>query len=342
MRAARLLAVLMGSLLVAAGVNAVPAQAYATESRDTVPNRSRVFKAYERDEGKIFEVFFTTTSLNEKRRIRGNLNIAMPSTASDQLLVATYTVYCAQVGSYSGTNKILGSQNVQRGRSMSLNPRYIFTAATPGDYRCWMKIVSGRPRPTTTRISSNVFTVTDGSFLESTKSLHQRSDQGFAPTERSRVLRNQAGEQAAPLAWTAPLAADEVSVSGDAWLTACTAVEGSKDPVTGKRLCEGLVDSTGSTVNTRIVVGQRNASDTGYCKVTYLPGTGGREAYISRNVHHRMIFAGATVPISKSWGCGRTFRIRIDIRHVRGSAVVVHKQGTISAAIPKSNGLFIF
>lgn len=333
---------LISLLFTTSVIGPASAQAYATDARDEVPNRSRTFKAYERDQGKFFEIFFSTRLPNEKRRIRGRLNLTMPSTAADQLLVATYTVYCAPVGSYSGTNKISGSQNVQRGRSMVLSPRYIFTATTPGDYRCWMKVASGRPRPTATRTTSNVFTVGDGSFLEATGSLHQRSDQGYAPTDRSRVLRKGAGEQAAVLPWTAPTSADQVSVSGDAWLTACTAVEGSKDPVTGQLLCQGLVDRTGSTVNTRIVVGQRNTADNGYCKVTYLPGSGGRESFISRNVHHRMIFAGATVPISNSWGCGRNFRIRIDIRHVKGSPVVVHKQGTISAAIPERGGLLNF
>lgn len=342
MSLARPLVVLLTLLLTVAAFPGPFAHAYSTDARDDVPNRSRVFKAYQRDEGTIFEVFFSTQTPNEKRRIKGKLNITMPSSASDQLQVGSYSVYCAPVGSFSGANKVSGSQNVQRGRSMTFYPRYIFTALTPGDYHCWMRVSSNRPRPAATRVTSNTFTVGSGSYLEATSSLHQRSDQGFAPATRSRVLRNGAAEQAAVLTWTAPFGADAVSVSGDAWLTACTAVEGSKDPVTGKRLCEGLVNYAGSTVNTRIVVGQRNLTDNGYCKVTFLPGSSGRQAYISRNVHHRMMFAGATVPISNSLGCSRNFRIRVDIRHVKGSAVVVHKQGTISAAIPRSDGLFVF
>ena len=98
-------------------VQAPPALAYDIDTRDTSANRSRTFNAFEDDIGTIFEIFFTTTTPNEQRRIRGLLKMVMPSTASDVMLVSRHTVYCAPAGSTAIDNQIFGVQNVLRRRA---------------------------------------------------------------------------------------------------------------------------------------------------------------------------------------------------------------------------------
>ncbi len=332
MRPARLLAIAFSLLLACTLVDAPAAHAVLTESTDSSINRSRVFKAYQRDSGTIFEVNFTTVIPNEKRQIGGRLDISMPASASDDVLVGTYTIYCAPAGSNAGNNKILGSQNVLRGKSMSFRPRYIFTATVPGNYHCWMRLVSGRPRPSGVRTSSNIFTVGSKSYLRATAPASPAADHGFTPTSPSKVLSGGSAYDAAVLEWHAPPIDDSVAVTGDAWLTSCTAVEGSTDPVTGKRLCEGKVNKSGSRVLTRVVVAQRETVGSGYCRVTTVRA---RTTYISKDVHHRMIFASGSVPISTAPECSRSFRIKVYVKHVGGSAVVIHNQGTISTLLPR-------
>ena len=336
--------VLGSALLVAATfavVPAPPAWAYDIDTRDASANRSRIFHAFEDDSGTIFEIFFTTTTPNEQRRIRGLLKMVMPSTASDVMLVSRHTVYCAPAASTATDNRIFGVQNVLRGRSIRMIPRYIFTAAEPGDYHCWMGISTGRPRPTSTNQTSNILRVDWGSYLEATTAIHPSSAQGFAPKEPSPVFGGGESYDAAVLTWTAPADVSTIAVSGDAYLTTCTSVGGSLDPfldpvidpVTGLHLCTAI-KTGGTVVNTRLVVGQRNTAGTGYCQLTYFPSPSGRQTLITKDVHHVVLFQSGNVPISTASDCSRDFKIKVLVKHVSGADVIVHKQGTITAVIP--------
>ena len=335
----------LGLALVVAAIFAVvqapPALAYEIDTRDTSANRSRTFNAFENDIGTIFEIFFTTTTPNEQRRIRGLLKMVMPSTASDVMLVSRHTIFCAPAGSTAIDNQIFGVRNVLRGGSIRMTPRYIFTAAEPGDYHCWMGISTGRPRPTTTNQTSNILRVDWGSYLEATTAIHSSSAQGFAPKEPSPVFGDGKAYDAAVLNWTAPADVSTIAVSGDAYITTCTSIPGSLDPlldpvvdpVTGQHLCTEI-NKAGTTVNTRLVVGQRNTAGTGYCQLTYSPSASGRRTLITKDVHHVVLFQSAAVTISTAPDCSRDFKIKVYVKHVSGADLIVHKQGTITAVIP--------
>jgi hypothetical protein len=146
------------------------------------------------------------------------------------------------------------------------------------------------------------------------------------------VLRNGHAIDAAALNWTAPAGVTSFSTVGDVKLTACTAEGGSTDPVTGVVLCDGLKNTAGSDIYTVFQVMQRKISDpSSYCKITAFP-SGGRNVHISSDVHHQMLYAGGAVSVSTGADCSRNFRIRIYVKSVSGSAVVVHRQGTIVSA----------
>jgi hypothetical protein len=101
------------------------------------------------------------------------------------MLVSRHSISCAPAGSTATDNQVFGVQNVLCGGSIRMIPRYIFTAAEPGDYHCWMGISTGRPRPTTTNQTANILKVDWGSYLEATTAIHSSSAQGFAPKKPS-------------------------------------------------------------------------------------------------------------------------------------------------------------
>jgi hypothetical protein len=269
------------------------------------------------------------------------LKMVMPSTASDVMLVSRHAISCAPAASTATDNQIFGVQNVLRGGSIRMTPRYIFIAAEPGDYHCWMRISTGRPRPTATNQTSNTLRVDWDSYLEATTPIHSSSAQGFAPNEPSPVFGDGKAYDAAVLNWTAPADVSTIAVSGDAYLTTCTSVPGSLDPlldpgidpVTGLHLCTNI-NKAGTTVITRLVVGQRNTAGTGYCQLIHVPSASGRRTLITRDVHHVVLFQSSAVTISTAPDCSRDFRIKVYVKHVSGADLIVHKQGTITAVIP--------
>jgi hypothetical protein len=206
-----------------------------------------------------------------------------------------------------------------------------------------MWISTGRPRPTATNQTANILKVDRGSYLEATTAIHSSSAQGFAPNEPSPVFGDGQAYDAAVLNWTAPADVSTIAVSGDAYLTTCTAVGGSwdplrdpvVDPVTKQHLCARTdVNKAGTTAITRLVVGQRNAAGTGYCRLIHFPSASGRRTLITRDVHHVVLFQSGMVTISTAPDCSRDFRIKVYVKHVSGAKLIVHKQGTITAVIP--------
>jgi hypothetical protein len=213
-----------------------------------------------------------------------------------------------------------------------------------------MGISTGRPRPTATNQTSNILRVDWGSYLEATTAIHSSSAQGFAPNEPSPVFGDGKAYDAAVLNWTAPADISTIAVSGDAYLTTCTSIPGSLDPlldpgidpVTGQHLCTSAdINKAGTTVITRLVVGQRNTAGTGYCQLTYFPSASGRRTLITKDVHHVVLFQSGAVTISTAPGCSRDFRIKVYVKHVSGAKLIVHKQGTITAVIPPAPAVML-
>lgn len=80
---------------------------------------------------------------------------------------------------------------------------------------------------------------------------------------------------------------------------------------------------------------RKSGGESGYCNTSTFPVVW-TTTFISRDVHHRMLYQSGSVAVSAASECIRVFRIKVYVKHVSGSAVVVHKQGTITAAIPPS------
>lgn len=320
--------------IVAPFVAAPSAQAaYAVVAKDNTANRSRTFHAYKADTGAIFDVAFRTTSSGEKRRLRAKLEVSQPSTTSDRLLVTRQAIRCSAVGNEDNFDQVYGVQNTLRGTTMTLTPRFTFTAGAPGNYHCWLWVNSGRPLPSSQRIESNVFKVGSPSYLEVTAAIHKGSGQSFEPRTASKLLLPGQSSQEQVLTWTSPTTST-FSISGDAYLTTCSVAGGSTDPITKKRLCEGHENPAGSTVRTKVIVRQLLDDGAGICKTSYFPDSTGREMFISKSVHHRLVYLGGSVTLRTGWRCSRNFKISLSVKVVSGAAVMVHKQGTLTAAVP--------
>src|SRR5690606_5835218 len=140
---------------------------------------------------------------------------------------------------WSPGTRSYGVRNILRGQTYIQKPRWTYTAPEPGEYRCFLWLGTGRPRPSGKKTSSNILKVGWKSHLEATEPLNPASAQSFDPNVPSRRLIKGKAADENVLTWTAPASVTSFSASGDTYLTTCTAVSGSTDPVTGKRLCEG-------------------------------------------------------------------------------------------------------
>lgn len=258
----------------------------------------------------------------------------MPSSASDPMLVIRHAIRCAPVGTTAYREELFGARNVLRGQTLVQTPRYVFTAGEPGDYHCWLWLSSGRPRPSSIRETSNVYRIGWGSYLHATVPVHPQSGQHFTPAKPSHLLhRGQASDENV-LSWTAPAGTSKFSASGDAYLTTCTSVGGSMDPVTGKQLCTGYTKTYGSKVITRLIVGQVAAGGSGYCALHYFPSAKGRDTYITKDIHHVVVFNSGSVPVRTTPDCSRSFRVKVSVKVYDGATIMVHRQGTITSAVP--------
>jgi hypothetical protein len=88
-------------------------------------------------------------------------------------------------------------------------------------------------------------------------------------------------------------------------VTTCTAVAGSRDSTTnGTNLCDGYkVDSPfGSTVASVLVAYQINDEDGTYCATNRYPATGFTITNVSKDVHHKMVYSAATIPVGTARG----------------------------------------
>ena len=323
-------------LLVLALLPAPPASAgYVVDAFDKYAGRSRTYLAYKDDTGSIFEVRFTASQPGEQRRLRGQLELIAPKSISDDMVVARHAIRCgpAQVN-VEEYEQVYGVRNILRGQTYIQKPRWTYTAPEPGEYRCFLWLGTGRPRPSGKKTSSNILKVGWKSHLEATEPLNPASAQSFDPNVPSRRLIKGKAADENVLTWTAPASVTSFSASGDTYLTTCTAVSGSTDPVTGKRLCEGYAKLYGSDINTRLVVGQLRSDGSGYCALHYSPSKSGRKTHINRDIHHVVLNHSKAIPVKTGSGCGRTFRIKVLVKNVAGAAIVVHRQGTLTSAIP--------
>jgi hypothetical protein len=321
------------------------AHAFAIDVSDSTANSSRTIHAHE--DGNLtvemFKISFTAAA-GEKRRIRGQINVSMPGSAADDILLVIAGIQCASGTSHAGgaDAAILGNaQNVLRGGNLTLLPRIVYTATASGIQTCGLLVNTGRPRPAVPGADdpSNYFTVDGGSSIEATVALHPGSAQGFRLDPPSRLLESGQAYDAASFLWTAPAGVTSFTMSGDVKVTTCTAVGGSLDGTTGGvNLCAGHVVPTGSQVSTVVQALQLKTSDpTSPCAVTSSPPTGFTTTTVDKDVHHRMIYGGQNVAVSPAADCSRTFRIKVYVKNLASpslAAFVVHVPSSITAVMP--------
>ncbi|MFO7193322.1 MULTISPECIES: hypothetical protein [Thermocrispum] len=320
------------------GLGLLPAPsalAYDIDVHDKFAGRSRTYLAYRNDSGSIFEVRFTTTLPGEQRRLRGQLEFIVPKSASDVMIVGRHAIKCGPVDvDEKQYEQVYGVRNILRGQTYVQKPRWTYTARQPGQHRCLLWVGTGRPRPSGTNTTSNILKVGWNSFLQVTEPLHPASAQHFQPDQPSHLLFPGKATDENVLTWTAPPGVRSFSASGDAYVTTCTSVGGSFDPVTGEYLCTGHTKIYGTIINSRMVVGQLRLDGSGYCALHYFPSKSGRKTNITRDIHHVVVFHSGSVPVATGNGCSRTFRVKVLIKNVDGGTALVHRQGTLTAAIP--------
>ncbi len=292
----------------------------------------------------VFEVSFTTTTPGEKRWVQARMNIEQyDHSGADPLMMAAVSMSCrSSDGTRDPQNGISNTQNVLRGTVLRLEPQVVFTGGSPGTYRCTVSAQGGRPRPTGS-FDLTRFDVASGSYLRVSSRIHPGSAQSYSPQIASPILDDGDALDAAPLMWTAPAGVTSFRAFGAVKLTTCTSSGGSDDshdsPDRGP-LCdlpgrELDRSSVGTTVQVTFQVLQL-ATDGSYCRSTTIPSTASSaRVLVDKDTHHEMVYrAASSVSVSTAAGCTRRFRIKTYLRQISGPSVIVHRQGTISAAIP--------
>jgi hypothetical protein len=320
------------------------AHAYAVAASDSTANNSRTIYAHEVNNVgvEMFKITFNAEA-GEKRQVLGHIKASMPSTAADDLLMVGVSIQCASGTSHAAATadaKLGNTQNVLRGGSLTLSPQFVYTAAASGIQTCGLFVIAQRPRPAKPGDDpSNYFTVDTGSSLKATVAIHPSSAQGFRLNPPSRLLKSGDAYDAAAFYWTAPDDVTSFTMSGDVKVTTCTAVGGSRDVTTnGVNLCDGHKNPAGSFVGTVVQARQLSISDPSKpCAVTSSPATGMTKTFVSKDVHHKMIYGSQVVTVSSAPDCSRKFRIKVYVKNLGDpsySAFVVHVPNSITTVIP--------
>lgn len=330
------LALLLGSVVPIrpeAPVGPAPDRAAAVALRDTTADETRTVPAY-RDPGdpartvRLFSLRFYAHA-GERRWVSALVVARQPRSTPDALLMAAVSVTCSP--SPDGVVSASATQNLLRGSTTSFTPRFVYGVPRTGMVGCVVNATGLRPRPSYTGYrSANVWVVDAGSYLAVSNPVPGWS-RSVNTRARSRVL--DPGERWTPIHRTmrvGPVA--RVRIASDHKVTTCAAVGGSRDGTTvGRELCAGRVSRRGSTV--RLVVRAVQLTARGRpCTPSQVVAR--RVAWVRPDVHHRMLYAGGDVRVSRAAGCVPSFAVFGTLTQVRGADVVVHAGSELTSVVP--------
>lgn len=318
-----MLALLLGGLVVLP----VSAAGQATAARvsdysDSSADDGRTVPAYRLadDPNRVLRVFSVKfwAREGERRYITSRVLARQPSSTPDSLLMASVSVSCSPG---EGVTNAGATQNVIRGRTTVLTPRFVYTVPRTGMVGCLLVASGLRPRPSSSgATSSNVWYVDSGSYLSVSEPMGWWP-RSLATSATSRVVDR--GERWTPIASVVPVGANDTSfeIVSDHKVTTCSSVGGSRDSSTGGReLCEGRVSTTGSRV--RLVVSAVQLDRSGQACAAAQEFS--RTWLVRPDVHHAMLFSKSVVGVSRSASCEPRFAIRSSIEQVGGADVVIH------------------
>ena len=302
--------------------------------RDFTADESRTIPAYldpddPRRTVRVFSLRFYAHA-GERRFVTAQVVARQPSSTPDQLLMAAVSVTCSPT--IGGVVNAGATQNLLRGSASTFTPRFVYVVPRTGMVSCVVTATGLRPRPSSSGYrSANVWLVGSGSFLSVSDPIGGWS-RSIATGARSRVLDR--GEHWTPISRT--VAVGDVAsfrVVSDHKLTTCSAVGGSRDTTTaGRELCDERVSTTGSTL--RLVV--RAVQLTRGGRACAEPQVVARTlARVHANVHHKMVFAGGEVAVSRAAGCVPEFNLFGTLTQVWGADVVVHATSELTSVVPR-------
>lgn len=301
-------------------------------TRDEHADSSRAIPAYRSpsSEDRIVRIFSVTfrAVAGERRLIAGKIIARQPSSTPDSALMAAASVTCSPANDIPGAG---ATENVLRGRTSTLTPRFVYVAPRTGTVTCAALASGLRPRPVSRGYaSSNVWVVDSGSYLsvsaplgswartvDSDATSRVVEDRG-SWTALSRIVRVRAGRS--------------FQVVTDHKVTTCSSVGGSRDSSTGGReICAGHVSTRGSIARAIVTVVQ--LADSGQACSAPQVITGSRK--VTPMVHHAMLAVRGVVTVDRSAACGDRFWIRSSLRHDGGAAFAVHAPSERATVLPR-------
>lgn len=238
-------------------------------------------------------------------------------------------------------DQIGASANVVHGERFTLTARVYFHVRKRGAcfaYGTTMGLVRSSAARTSRRVRANSTIVITGpvssATRETTRFVDDDADRAFAG--RSSLSRPGEYTHAGELA-TRARPGTRVLVTGNAYLTTCTAVGGSRDQTTnGRYLCTDDVVrrvAAGSLVRVRLVLRQYTPGGS-VCHTAVVPGSTGLFRITAKRHHLPVgVHARTRVPDADP-RCGTLLRAWTEVRVLRGPAVVVHFPSTVTSFRP--------
>ncbi|WP_405059212.1 hypothetical protein OG474_41705 [Kribbella sp. NBC_01505] len=322
---ARISRVAAAALMVAVLVpSAIAGTASATPPTDqkieTIGSEgTRTVPAY--DEGRLVQVFEANfwASAGERRYISSNVLAKQGTGTSDPLLMAQTSIICAGTGS----QQVGANMNVQRGQSITLNPRFVFISQNSGNVSCKLYAAGRRPDPTGSPASSNTWFVDYGSYLAVSAPMPSWT-RTFDTSSLTSKRLDDPGDNWTPIDKTFTIASGvtQFDLISDHKVTVCSSSGGSEDSTTNGPLCTGdvVVPGGDSVVSLTVRVRQKTAGGA-WCGG---PQTlvDGKTYLVTREIHHRMLFSKGVVTVDPD--CAPVFTVTANIKLESGVATVVH------------------
>lgn len=298
---------------------AAPVAAY----QDTRADEGRTVPAYlpSGSADRVVRVFSTRfwARQGERRSITSRVLARQPSGTPDSLLMASVSVMCSPSG--PGVTNAGATQNLIRGRTTVLTPRFVYVVPRTGMVGCTVVASGLRPRPVATgRTSANTWVVGMGSYLAVSEPMAGWT-RSWESDARSRVVGR--GGRWTPIGTTTRVGADThfFEVTSDHKVTTCSAVGGSRDATTyGRELCADRVSRRGSLVRAEVATVQLDRRG----QPCASPQVFGTRRVVRPDVHHQMVTTHGVVRVSHRSSCTTRFRIRGSLQQLGGADVVIH------------------
>lgn len=267
------------------------------------------------------------------------LDATVKNQSVDALQLVSLSLVCKEESSVA--DQIGTRSNIIRGETLPMSTRVYFTIKDKRGacfaYGTTMGLQSSSKPLESRRLLARATLTISGPVSDRTEESRRfdfdDANRGFSG--RSFLAKPKQQAHASELV-TSAAPGSQAFVTGNAYLTTCTVLGGSRDQTTdGKDLCTRSVVKRvpdGSLVRTRLLVRQYTPGGS-VCATTVVPGST-KQVRITARRHHSGAATEGTITLSSKQSCGNRIKVWTEVQVLSGPAVVVHFPATSTGFRP--------